>query len=1474
MIRSHFVTNPWLLATLALTAAQQANGQSTGNWNTNTSSSWNTVGNWTDLTGGLVPSAIDATANFTFQITAGRTITLDGDKTVGTMRIDDPPPASGTTYSIYTFNAGTTTSSGLIFDVANGSALLSSNTPSNTANSTINVPITLNDALTINWDKSGSTNQSQIILANTISDGASSFSITKTGNGIAAFNVANSYDGGTLISGGRITAANLGSYGTGAVAVASGGQAFLATSGTFANNFSLADNGYLLQSDQGALVGALRYSNNSTSGTITLTGDARIGAFSATTTGTMNGPLVGNFNLEINSPTSVNTNHNGNIFLNGNASAMTGTITVSQGSLTLGASANLGGSIVVTDGARLSGETSVAGSLTLGTSNGATLNFDPSTVAALAVGGNLTLNGVTAVVPSAPYSGGGNLPIVSYTGSLTGDLSNLSFSAGNYRPGTGLVLDTLQKLISLNVVSKALVWTGASNNEWNFADTNWADGVNPSNFFDLDGVTFNITPAILAATLTTNLSGFNDDLTFTARTPGAAGDAISIAYLDTFTANTAFGLAVSGNAITVTLAIDGTNSITTTAANIKSAIEASPAAAALVSVAFAAGNNGDGLVAVLPATNLVRTSGAVTIPSAVTVRPSSATFDNPADIGFRLSGPGTLTNAPIIKKGTGKLTVGDATSPGSTASVITGSSPITIEQGTLAGSSMTPISASTTITMGNASTGTAPTILEVPASQSASNDFVTLACPLVLSPDAPNSEAIVRYSGGPSVLAPSFSGPIQLNGRDLYLENTSGSNLPTRLYNVSGAISGNGNVRVRAGTLPSGEADGATRLRIISISNTFTGDLYIQKGSLQTGFSTTAGQEHIPNSALLIMSSGTVLGLATTAETIRGLVGGAATEAVPFTARIEQGRGDSNTTRLTVSDSNATNTHVFDGRIVNSSAGPMALTKAGAATQVLTGVNAYTGTTLINGGTLEIGGAGQLGGGTYSAAMTLGAGATFKYNSSADQLLQTGVISGAGALVKDNTGTLTLRGTNTFSGNITLNGGKLSAGVSGFGSASNTRTITVDSDAVLEFGAGNVFGNHATINVPEIIVNGGTITNTDLADNVAPNRKVNNALRNVTLNSGTLTATKGNEDSTDIRPGEGYGTWGLNGTVTSTGTSSIDTSAVVGKAGRVLLSSNTVDTVFNVASGTLTVLAPLQTGDSTPNYGLTKTGTGTLVLTAENVYITNTTVNDGTLALADNAQLKFVLGASSGVNNSLTGTGTVTLSGDFNIDTTAADALASGTWTLENVSTATYTPGASGFTVIGFNDIGGDQWEKDLGGGKKYTFDETTGVLTLASGSAYDSWAAAKGLTGLSGFENGRADDPDKDGRNNLQEFAFDGNPLSGANDGKVVGKVATVSAAQVLTLTLPVRNGAIFAPDSGDQLAGPIDGIYYRVEGGNDLVTFADNIAEVTTGDETTIQTDLPGVSSGWTYRTFRVSGTVSSVQKDFMRAKTSETP
>ena len=98
------------------------------------------------------------------------------------------------------------------------------------------------------------------------------------------------------------------------------------------------------------------------------------------------------------------------------------------------------------------------------------------------------------------------------------------------------------------------------------------------------------------------------------------------------------------------------------------------------------------------------------------------------------------------------------------------------------------------------------------------------------------------------------------------------------------------------------------------------------------------------------------------------------------------------------------------------------LLKASSGTLTLTSNNAFTGTTTVNGGTIAIIGSGGLGSGNFSGDIDLGSGANtgiFKQNSTADQTLS-GVISGSGALVKDNTGTLTLTGNNTYSGGTTL----------------------------------------------------------------------------------------------------------------------------------------------------------------------------------------------------------------------------------------------------------------------------------------------------------------------------------------------------------------------------------------------------------------------------------------------------------------------
>lgn len=164
---------------------------------------------------------------------------------------------------------------------------------------------------------------------------------------------------------------------------------------------------------------------------------------------------------------------------------------------------------------------------------------------------------------------------------------------------------------------------------------------------------------------------------------------------------------------------------------------------------------------------------------------------------------------------------------------------------------------------------------------------------------------------------------------------------------------------------------------------------------------------------------------------------------------------------------------------------------------------------------------------------------------------------------------------------------------------------------------------------------------------------------------------------------------------------------------------------------------------------------------------------------------------------------------------------------------------------------------------------EWYGVTTNLVNPAFQAWLAAKGLTGAPGFENGPNDDPDQDGRVNLEEFAFDGDPLSAGSDHKLVAKVATLpDVGMVLTFTLPVRDGAVFF-GPGD-LAAAIDGLVYLVQGSIDLMDFTTpEVAEITGPDALAIQAGLPALSSGWTYRTFRLPDTVGGPNpRAFLRA------
>jgi hypothetical protein len=323
----------------------------------------------------------------------------------------------------------------------------------------------------------------------------------------------------------------------------------------------------------------------------------------------------------------------------------------------------------------------------------------------------------------------------------------------------------------------------------------------------------------------------------------------------------------------------------------------------------------------------------------------------------------------------------------------------------------------------------------------------------------------------------------------------------------------------------------------------------------------------------------------------------------------------------------------------------------------------------------------------------------------------------------------------------------------------------------------------------------------------------------------------------------------LNGTNTYTGLTSV-TVGTLGGTGSI--------------SGAVTIGNSTGTADSTlaPGNSIGAIATGNLVFNSDGRYACEL---NGTSATSDRTNV----------------TGTVAINATTTLAVSLTGSLSSGQkyFIIVNDLADAVTGTFSGFVqdaVVG--NFGGTDLKIS------YTGDIGTSALTGGNdivlytdgggGSAYDTWATSKSLTGAN---NAKTDDPDGDGKNNLYEFAFDGDPLSGANDGKIVGKVGTVGGNQVMTLTLPVRGTVVsttFSDSSGDELSVLVDGIYYRIEGDVSLATFADAITEVTTGDEAAIQAGLPGLSTGWTYRTFRAPGTVPTVPKAFLRAKISETP
>lgn len=352
----------------------------------------------------------------------------------------------------------------------------------------------------------------------------------------------------------------------------------------------------------------------------------------------------------------------------------------------------------------------------------------------------------------------------------------------------------------------------------------------------------------------------------------------------------------------------------------------------------------------------------------------------------------------------------------------------------------------------------------------------------------------------------------------------------------------------------------------------------------------------------------------------------------------------------------AFDTSAGDATVDTTITGAGGIEKAGANTLSFSGTNTYTGGTTLTGGTLSIDADADLGaasgditfnGGTLASTntLTLGSGRAVTVNenggtletASSTTLTLDGVISGSSSatLAKTGAGTLTINATNTFSGLYDVSDGTLKIGTGNtldadatvnldetgaildlsaeseeFGILTGTGRVklddatiglghdsagadftfdgiigeTDDTGGLTKSGNGNLTLTGTSVYRGNTIIDGGTLTLSNDGGNTL------RASSHVIINNGSELALEDSED--------------LGGELTLNSGSITGPGAFTSAVG------------FNVVSGT--VSASL---GGTGSVGLTKSGSGTVTLSAANTYTGDTTVTAGTLQLGANERI-------------------------------------------------------------------------------------------------------------------------------------------------------------------------------------------------------------------------------------------------------------
>ncbi|OAJ63603.1 autotransporter-associated beta strand repeat-containing protein [Paraburkholderia ginsengiterrae] len=1153
--------------------------------------------------------------------------------------------------------------------------------------------------------------------------------VTKQNAGTLTFNTAQGYSGGTAITGGTLAVTGAGTAGTAGGSINVGSGAALDVQNTLPNAVTLAGGTLETTTGSGVVNGAVTLNGSSAfatgsgavltvngnvsgstpssglnvsgTGTVVLTG---LNTYSGGTT-LAGGTLQGN----TNSLQGVITNNASLVFdqaSNGTfigAIGGSGTVTKQNaGTLTFDTAQNYSGGTTITGGTL-----AVTGAGTAGAAGGS-----------INVGGSSTLD-VQTTLANAVNLAGGTLETTTGSGVVNGAVTLNGSST--FSTGSGAVL-TVNGIVSGSTPSSGLNVTGTGTvvltglNAYG-GGTTLAGGTLQGNTNSLQGIITNNASLVFDQATNGTFSGAISGsgtvtkqnagtLTFNSAQNYSGGTAITggtLAVTGAGTAGTASGsISVgSGGALDVqtTLAnamtLSGGTLETTTGTGVvngsvtlngSGTFSASSGAVLAVNGVVSGATPSSGLnvsgAGTVVLNGLNTYAGGTTLASGGTLQGNTASLHggiaNSGSLIFNQAANGTFSgtisgNGTVTKVNTGTLTFDTGQSYGG-GTDITG--------GTLAVTGAGTAGKSTgAINVGGGSTLDVQTTLPNAVNLAGGTLATTTGNGVVNGAVALNgggtfatgSGAVLTVNGNVSGVTPSSglnvsgTGIVVLTGLNTYRGGTAlaGGTLEGDTNSLQGVISNGASLvfnQAANGTF-NGTINGAgtvTKLNTGTLTfdtaQNYSGGTAIAGGTLAVTGAGSAGAA----SGSINVGSGAALDVRTILPNAVNLAGG--------TLETTSGSGTVNGA-VTLNGSSTFSTGsgavLAVNGVVSGSTPSSGLNVNGTGTVVLTGLNTYGGGTTLASGTLQ-GNSGSLHGAIANSALLV-------FNQASNGTFG-GTISGNGAVVKQNLGTLTLSTPQSYTGGTSVTGGVLQgnssslqgninlAGATGLvfdqasagtfnGQISGAGTVTKQNTGTLTFNTAQNYGGGTDITGGTLALTGaGTAGTSSGAVNVGGGAALNvqTTLPNaVNLAGGTLETTSGS------------GT--VNGPVTLYGSGA-----------------------FATGSGaTLAVNGAI--ADGTPHSALTVAGTGLVTLTGVNTYSGGTALTGGTLqgntnslqgAIANSASLIFNQASNGAFSGTISGTGSVTKqnTGALTFNTaqlyTGGTRVTGGTLTVTNGGTA------------------------------------------------------------------------------------------------------------------------------------------------------------------------------------------------------------